>query len=112
MSELKPCPFCGGSAFTENLTELTKYGEMEELDDCYVTCRSCGCCGKVMESLEQAVEVWNRRPPAIDRDITQWACQCGASVNGRQNYCPECGGTLTKGDKDCHGHCNCQQRGQ
>ena len=81
--------------------------------------------------------------------ITQWACNwCGTSVNGRWNYCPECGkgvysaptdtaqdgcecdiyaideidcmarkcpecgGTLTKGDENCHGHCNCQQRGQ
>ena len=25
-------------------------------------------------------------------DITQWACRwCGMSVNGRWNYCPECG---------------------
>jgi len=48
-----------------------------------------------------------------EAQITQWACGgCGATVNGRQNYCPECGGTLTKGDKDCNGHCNCQQRGQ
>ena len=57
------------------------------------------------------------RTPAEDStgeaQITQWACGgCGATVNGRQNYCPECGGTLTKGDKDCNGHCNCQQRGQ
>ena len=48
-----------------------------------------------------------------EAQITQWACGgCGATVNGRQNYCPECGGTLTKGDEDCNGHCNCQQRGQ
>lgn len=28
-------------------------------------------------------------------DITQWACKCGASVNGNWAYCPQCGSRVS-----------------
>jgi len=59
VSELKPCPFCGGEAKT------TKYKEsflLPEKIDCYMTmCRNCGC-GTSFESIEsKAFAAWNRR---------------------------------------------------
>lgn len=69
MSELKPCPFCGGEA------ELFSYEDEQVIYDSttlgyvdteYFTKYGCGCtlCGCIiaeMMSEERAVEAWNRR---------------------------------------------------
>jgi Lar family restriction alleviation protein len=50
MSELKPCPFCGGEA---HLHIHDRYG---------VECDVCGMgLGCIMPTKEQAIEAWNRR---------------------------------------------------
>ncbi|MBR6738803.1 MAG: Lar family restriction alleviation protein [Oscillospiraceae bacterium] len=55
MAELKPCPFCGGSAVTGfAIWDYNYWG---------VTCVACGAYVPVNygESEEKAIEAWNRR---------------------------------------------------
>ena len=60
MSELKPCPFCGGKAEIEHNEILT-------LMFSYVVCRNCGAktgeyrVNSTYSSDEKAIEAWNRR---------------------------------------------------
>ncbi len=61
MSELKPCPFCGGEA---EITETSMFRNQ----DCYVQCKGCGACTKFRfgdECRKQAINDWNTRyePP-------------------------------------------------
>ena len=53
MIELKPCPFCGGSAF------ILKSGSGDLLP--WVTCIKCGAETGYYETVEKAIEAWNRR---------------------------------------------------
>lgn len=55
MSELKPCPFCGGNAKLMTYKTPT-FGEVF-----YVACRVCGNETKVKLADEEAIEAWNRR---------------------------------------------------
>ena len=51
MAELKPCPFCGSRALiTSNL-----------LEEYYIVCTACTCCGPGPGSEQEAIEAWNRR---------------------------------------------------
>ena len=58
MTELKPCPFCGGEAF------LAEY--VYELYNCFVSmhfveCNGCHTTTFEYDSEEEATEAWNRR---------------------------------------------------
>lgn len=58
MSELKPCPFCGGKATVQTRKDKeagqTFYGCM---------CKNTGCCRipALYMTQAQAIEVWNKR---------------------------------------------------
>lgn len=55
--ELKPCPFCGGAAFLDNLSESGT-----ERDSYYVHCTVCEVQQIVNnESRAAAIALWNRR---------------------------------------------------
>ena len=55
MTELKPCPFCGGEAEIEEI-----YYTFWHLKTYYVRCTRCGC--RTMEdNKEYAIQDWNRR---------------------------------------------------
>lgn len=116
MSELKPCPFCGGEAFI-NL----------ERDCRWVECRKCGAMGYVEIGGEaEAIEAWNMRAgcencAALNKAAGLWAkadkrardlertCHnisedgflCSACTFGdfgsfkfEPNYCPNCGASV------------------
>ena len=60
MTELKPCPFCGGEAgiyFHSVLNE--KY--ISEIDAVCVFCKHCDAMTKPFSNKEVAIEAWNRR---------------------------------------------------
>jgi len=69
MSELKPCPFCGGQAeldFARNtsFTYTDVFGKTIETGLFYTAkCRddSCGCKIGVYKEPQMAIEAWNRR---------------------------------------------------
>ena len=51
--KLKPCPFCGGSAF------IPKSDSGDLLP--WVACIECGVETDCYETVEKAIEAWNRR---------------------------------------------------
>lgn len=58
MTELKPCPFCGGEA------EVVERQPFEWCDRVYyVRCRSMKCDNRtgIEERKKEAIKVWNRR---------------------------------------------------
>lgn len=60
--KLKPCPFCGGEAYTYTAKNITKGTTREYW---LVHCKECGLnypqYKKYCWAEEQAIEVWNRR---------------------------------------------------
>jgi len=73
MSELKPCPFCGGSDL-----EITPRKAHDDNDREYakaVHCRDCMTVGPHevgigwCETDEEAVEAWNRRAPIAKEGV-------------------------------------------
>lgn len=57
MTEIKPCPFCGGRGFVESETGPTRRIE-------WVECISCGATGRwhrASRSHGPAIRDWNRR---------------------------------------------------
>ena len=93
MSELKPCPFCGGKAWV-----------IQILEDLYaVECRKCWTrTGTYQPTEAEAIKVWNRRAERTakvetytdDQQETWSVCECGTDVWKSYNYCPECGAKL------------------
>ena len=104
MSELKPCPFCGGKA--EILTAESMHGG-------YlfgIMCNDCRSRGDVYETEAEAIAAWNTRAERTCRMTDRGECsECGAYIvrawtevhdfNGdmkridlrSHNYCPNCG---------------------
>lgn len=72
MSELKPCPFCGGEA--EAVHEINGMWTVE--------CVKCG-------ALVDGIEAWNTRVEFV-------TCKCGEDIEafGRVQTCPSCGRRL------------------
>lgn len=56
MTELKPCPFCGG--------EASIYVAYD--DGYYVCCDECGCGLPVYNTEEDAIREWNRRTKCVN----------------------------------------------
>jgi Lar family restriction alleviation protein len=59
--ELKPCPFCGGSAIhTQGLEPFS--------DNHFIDCAVCGVSTKIFNSARSAIAAWNHRaiPPTGD----------------------------------------------
>ena len=54
LTELLPCPFCGGEADT-----MTP--EADDMRAATVMCMGCYCTGKECETEAQAIAAWNRR---------------------------------------------------
>lgn len=55
MTELKPCPFCGG-------TNVVVDEFWERYDEPYfIACNECGASGPYTHKKEEAIELWNRR---------------------------------------------------
>lgn len=55
MSELKPCPFCGGTQTRPEQVEAAAGALFE------VLCGNCGACGPLKETLGQGIDAWNTR---------------------------------------------------
>lgn len=103
MSELKPCPFCGGEA--EMLTAESMHG-----GNLYgVMCNCCACHTDVFDNEAEAIAAWNTRAERTCRNVDEEypyfecsECGCNAVVGyggsgpGLPNYCPNCGAKVVE----------------
>lgn len=80
MTELKPCPFCGGEAILETV-------DGNSPEECYIYCPECDFESGVYSEPKFIVEKWNRR-----------ADNCGRGMNdnpeGIDLYCYHCGAKM------------------
>ena len=63
MSELKPCPFCGGRSLYQF---IYPYKRRPGLRGCYIKCNKCGSCTGNYETIEEAKVAWNMRKDKND----------------------------------------------
>lgn len=95
MSDLKPCPFCGGEA--ETLTAESMHGG-------YlfgIMCNDCRSRGDVYDTEAEAIAAWNTRHVETCENMREkfgykrlFVCsECGVSFDPdcEINYCPSCG---------------------
>ena len=55
MTDLKPCPFCGGEAAEDEEDQrFTRYPY-------YVECHNCGARSDEWKTKKEAIDAWNRR---------------------------------------------------
>lgn len=71
MSNLKPCPHCGGEAEYREGSSTARY----------IRCKKCGCRTGSSRDIAKLAEAWNDRRERTCRD----------SYDGREFGCSECG---------------------
>ena len=96
MTELKPCPFCGGEA------DIVVYGATGEHT---IECLTCGAEGATEYDKAEAIEAWNTRAERtcsrVVIDGWLWNCsECGyrSDTGHLYNYCPNCGARVVSDD--------------
>ena len=60
MTELKPCPFCGSTAFLNSYPERKGFGAVVECTSCLLQMQSITY-DTENEAVEKVTEAWNRR---------------------------------------------------
>lgn len=100
MTELKPCPFCGGEAAVWRSERTLKH---------QIVCTGCLASTGQFESIDDAAEAWNRRAERTCRKVPgrmkygrrMPACsECGQSLgDARWAYCLRCGARIERGDE-------------
>jgi len=96
MSELKPCPFCGGEA---------EYGLTFAGEEVY--CKKCHAAMPRISTKEQAIEAWNTRAERECRGIPKYSMNdewygdecsvCGTVLEDYASYCWNCGARVKGG---------------
>lgn len=61
MTELKPCPFCGGIGKILTIKKSIKGKERKYKYLSYVRCRHCFAKSDVKDNEREAISAWNRR---------------------------------------------------
>ena len=94
MSELRPCPFCGGEAII--------------VHDNWAFCLGCKAESGHFKIREQTIEAWNRRAEDENVKHGRWAshigyCECNLCHNffgSYFKYCPNCGALMDGGKEN------------
>ena len=108
MSELLPCPFCGGEAFVND--DPTGNGGKPHMSGNVglgrlwsVECDECGADAGFWQDRDVAIAAWNSRvertceftPDGMMDDRLWYSCSnCGGYITtdyGMPSYCPHCG---------------------
>ena len=92
MTDLLPCPFCGGEA-----KRSTETFERTLLS--WVYCVECGAADGYRHTEYEAIAAWNTRTVETchnaDDHKTVWficsGCGCSWHISEHINYCPNCG---------------------
>lgn len=82
MSELKPCPFCGGEPQRSSNVAYDNQADFEWFE---VKCSNCTCSVGPYETTGAAIEAWNAR-----WERTYKCAKCGVEyepTNPEQKYC-------------------------
>lgn len=102
MSELKPCPFCGGEAEMHYVSDIFS----RHRPSYWSQCCNCRMSGKHHRTRQEAIDAWNTRAertcefkpfkgPISDTDEEgnrQGVCSvCSAYMHEQFCYCPNCG---------------------
>jgi len=107
MTELKPCPFCGGEA--ETLTAESMYGGYLFS----IMCNDCCSRGDIYDTEAEAIEAWNTRAvetcsvvasysPSDMNEDDEWyfAFSCGHELYWDEpeppSFCPDCGAKVVE----------------
>lgn len=102
MSELLPCPFCGGKAYMQISQEMETFVY-------YIICPHCDSAGLKSFEKEKAIERWNTRhyPPEVEKAVERMKPKkvipekvYWAPKNRRAYFirflCPTCGGIANR----------------
>ena len=92
MTELKPCPFCGGKA-------RVICNPFAEGDAYFITCVECDMLTGNFDSEALVIEAWNARAEKTCHLISRYnasafwfeCTECGGNSLHRYKYCPHCG---------------------
>lgn len=102
MSELKPCPFCGGKP----RTAVMDYGDMQYWRIYCDTINCAMCMSSVYHSEAEAIKAWNTRAERTchivkasrkyvlsdGTELFEDGCsECNEYLGEDDNYCPNCG---------------------
>ena len=106
MTELKPCPFCGGEADVHCFAH--------DDSECTVMCSNPNCrasvsarsCGSMTTAYNRARKLWNRRaertcreewvPGSVGGTSVPVCSNCGRGWAAAEAYCPKCGARVVK----------------
>jgi Lar family restriction alleviation protein len=118
MAELKPCPFCGGSAsIHEAMGEDCDLYFFADCDACRVATDGYYSYPDRPSGADLAAEAWNRRAErtcepvrreghlfseggeAEQEDFSQWleCSDCETALRYEDRYCPGCGARIERG---------------
>ena len=94
MTELKPCPFCGGEAYTTERAGFASAGWSVECVN-----PDCGCDFALYADEAEAIGAWNTRAERtctnVDDNKEVWfiCSECGSTkkLAHMGNYCMNCG---------------------
>ena len=99
MTDLKPCPFCGGEANTV----------LKGSDDWHIECHDCASRSGIYGIRESAIAAWNtraertcrREPAEIEDGLTAYFCSaCDGLMYEDEPYCPNCGARVVSEDNN------------
>lgn len=98
MSELKPCPFCGGSEILITRHPGAGNGIYHRGEDVYsMCCYQCGATFPNRYRRELLVEAWNRRTPSLPAsaeggEAIDFVQELYSELRHQVNNCPVCKG--------------------
>lgn len=61
MTDIKPCPHCGGNAVMQVYIEDATYTTLSAVASYWVECTKCGIRTKRYKTIKEVGKVWNRR---------------------------------------------------
>lgn len=103
MTELKPCPFCGGAAELKT----REYAMVGHKQQAYVICKTCGVTSAYFSeniaycANEKAIEAWNRRLKMTENELQKIIKRIFNHIKEKYGYTDEQTLIYLQGYQDC-----------